>query len=116
MNSKNFGLFAAKHYRNPHCLDPKEFREDLLKFKYVKKLLTRYRECGDLQLRLILNHLIVIYNIFDIHAANQMIFFRVNEDLWPALKTFLLFLNHLPENHLPEVSVDLFIVKQLKAI
>ena len=116
LNAKNFDLFAAKHYNNPHCLDPDEFTEDLLKFKYVKKLLTRYRDSQDLQERLILNHLIVIYNIFDIAAANKMMFFRVNENLWPALKTFLLFLNHLPENYLPDVPIDLFVVKKLKSL
>ena len=70
LTNKNFELFAAHHYNNPECMDVDEFKEDLSRFKYLKRLLRRYEVDHDPQYRLILNHLIVIYNVFGIEAAN----------------------------------------------
>ena len=114
LNNANFELYAAKYYRNLQCLSPDEFYEDLAKFKYVVRLLRRYRESGVIQERLLLNHIITIYNVFEIHAANKMIFYRVDGDLWPALKTFLVYLNYLPENVHTNINIDLSIATKLK--
>ena len=77
LTRKNFELFAAKYYDNPECMDVEEFKDDLSRFKYIKRLLRRYADHKDLQERLILNHLIVIYNVFGIEAANKMIWFKI---------------------------------------
>jgi hypothetical protein len=114
LNNDNFELYAAKHYRNSACLDVQEFYDDIARFKYVVRLLRKYRDSGKLQERLILNHIITIYNVFEIAAANRMIFYRVDVSLWPALKTFLLYLNYLPENVYQNINIDLNIAKKLK--
>jgi hypothetical protein len=114
LNNANFELYAAKHYKNHQCLSVEEFHDDLAKFKYVVRLLRRYRDTGRIQERLVLNHIITIYNVFDISAANRMIFYRVDINLWPALKTFLLYLNYLPENTYTNINIDLSIAAKLK--
>jgi hypothetical protein len=116
LDNENFELFAAKYYDNPTCLSTEEFYEDLAKFKYVVRLFRRYRENGKIQERLLLNHIIIIYNVFQIQAATRMLFYRVDKDLWYALKTFLIFLNYLPNNSYQDINVDLNIAKKLKEI
>lgn len=117
LDNDNFELYAAKHYRNLSCISIEEFYEDVARFKYVLRLLRRYRQSGIIQERLILNHIIVIYNVFEIFAANKMMFFRIDEDLWPSLKSFLIYLNYLPENNkYHDVTVDLHIAKKLQTI
>jgi hypothetical protein len=116
ITSTNFILFAAKHYRNPRCLDIKEFHSDLSHIKYVKRLLKKYIKTGVVQERLVLNHLIVFYNMFEIEAAHQMLFYRLDEELWPAAKTYLLFLNLMPEGKYPSVPTDLKIFSALKKL
>jgi ribosome-interacting GTPase 1 len=116
LTEENFELFAAKHYNNPQCVDVAEFQEDLARYKYVKRLLRKYQQTGEIQERLVLNHLIVIYNMFGISAANRMSFYRIEEELWPALKTFLVYLNYLPENEKVEIPLDQNIVKVLRSI
>jgi hypothetical protein len=116
ITERNFLLYAAKHYCNPRCLDVDEFKEDVAHFKYVKRLLRKYRQTGEIQERLLLNHLITIYNVFDISASNEMIFFKVDKDLWPTLKTFLIFLNYLPEEMHVEVPLDINMVNSLRKL
>jgi hypothetical protein len=114
LNNANFELYAAKHYRNLQCLSTEEFYDDVAKFKYVVRLLRRYRDTGKIQERLILNHIISIYNVFEIAAANRMMFHRVDVNLWPVLKTFLIYLNYLPENLHKNINIDLSIATKLK--
>lgn len=90
-------LYAARHYTNEQCHDIDEFQEDVSRYRYIKKLLCRYYTKGQLRERLILNHLIVTFNVFVPHANIDMLFYRIDEKYWPALKTFLLFLNFLPD-------------------
>lgn len=116
LTQKNFELYAIRHYKNNKCLDLNEFYEDLARFKYVLRLLRRYKDSGELNIRLILNHLIVIYNIFDISAANRMMFFKIDPDLYIVLKPFLIYLSFLPEDELVNVPVDMKIAKQLQQI
>ena len=114
LNNATFDLYAAKHYTNRQCLSAQDFYDDVAKFKYVVRLLRRYRDTGKIQERLLLNHIITIYNVFEIAAANRMIFHRVDIDLWPALKTFLVYLNYLPENLHKNINIDLNIATKLK--
>lgn len=115
LNEDNFVLFASRNYNNHQCTEIEEFYEDLQRFKYLKRLFSRYTQ-GDLQERLILNHLIVIYNVFGIKAANKMAFYKVEEKHWPALKTFLIYLNYLPEDKHVDVPLDEVIVEKLRTL
>tara|TARA_Y100000033_G_C2694641_1_gene85455 strand:+ start:213 stop:581 length:369 start_codon:yes stop_codon:yes gene_type:complete len=116
LNNANFELYAAKYYNNPQCLSADEFYDDIARFKYVVRLLRRYRDTGKIQERLVLNHLISIYNVFKIPAANRMMFHKVDIDLWPALKTFLVYLNYLPLDLHKNINIDLRIAKKLKEL
>lgn len=114
LNDENFVLFASKHYNNPQCTSIEEFYEDLFRFKHLKKLFKRYYIHDDLRERLILNHLIVIYNVFGIKAANKMIFFKFEKEYWSSLKTFLVFLNYLEESEKVEIPLDTNIIRVLR--
>lgn len=116
LNDDNFYVFAAKNYDNPQCQDVEEFYEDLQRFKYLKRLLKRYKQNDDLQERLIVNHLVVLYNLFGIKAANKMMFYKMEVDYWSAIKTFLVFLNYLPEEEYVEVPLDPVIVDKLRKL
>jgi len=96
IDETNFVLHAAASYQNDQCYDLLEFQEDLNRFKYLKRLFSRYRETGELKERLILNHLIIIYNVFDAPIATRLLFFRLDE-YKQYLKTFLSFLEYMPE-------------------
>jgi len=96
IDETNFLLFAAKHYDNPSCFDTTEFYEDLNRLKYLKRLFSRYDETGELKERLILNHIIVLYNLFGVPAATKMLFFKL-KDYYHLLKPFLVFLNYCPD-------------------
>jgi hypothetical protein len=93
------------HYDNPQCHSIEEFEEDLKKFLYLKKLFSRYRKDGDLRERLILNHIIVLYNVFG-DAATDMLFYKIDEDCWSSLVTFLVYLERMPET-IPKHSIKL---------
>lgn len=97
LNNENFLMYAIKNYDNSSCSGIREFHDDLKRIRYVKRLLGRYQASGDIKERLIINHLVVLYNVFGVEAANNMLFFKVQERLWPELKTFLVFLNFMPE-------------------
>ena len=96
LNEENFLLFAIKNYENPQAVTKEDFDKDLNHFKYIKRLLKRYRNTGELKSHLILNHFIVLYNIFG-EATTPMLFFKIEKELWPVMKTFVLFLDKLPE-------------------
>jgi hypothetical protein len=96
LNEANALIYAAKHYDNPHFFDTVEFYEDLSRFKYLKKLFGRYEETGDLNERLVLNHLIVVYNVFGVEAATKLLFLKM-DNYGSYLKPFLLLLNFLPD-------------------
>ena len=116
LNRKNFELYAAQNYNNPECIDIEEFKEDLARFKYLKRLLRRYEVSDELQERLILNHLIVLYNVFGIEAANKMIWYKIEPEHWTYIKPFLIFLNYLPEDEQVGVPLDPYIVEVLRKI
>jgi hypothetical protein len=117
LTEKNFHLFAARSYINPRVLDVTEFEEDLVRFKYLRRLFNRYKEDQEsLQERLILNHLTIIHNVFEMEAANEMCFHKIDVSQWSTLKTFMIYLNLIPLNYLPNISIDPFAVKRLQAI
>ena len=97
LNEKNYVHFAMKYYVNIQCTSVDEFNEDLNKIKYVKRLFNRFLETGELRINLIMNHLIVIYNVFETEAATRMLFFRVEKKFHSILKPFLLFMEKLPD-------------------
>ena len=94
LGESTFLLYAAKHYDNPHCSDIVEFEEDLKRFQYLRKLFSRYKQTGDLKERLILNHLIILYNCFGVDATN-MLFMKLDE-YHEYLKPFVEYLNFMP--------------------
>lgn len=96
LTDETFILFAIKNYDNPACRGLDEFQDDLKRFSYIKRLLKKYSITGEIKERLILNHLIVIYNLFGTEAATKMLFHKIEKEHWPQLKTFLVFLNLMP--------------------
>ena len=109
LNESNFLLYAMHHYDNTQCYSLAEFDEDLKKILYLKKLLSRYKNNGELRERLILNHIIVLYNIFG-DAATRMLFYKVEESCWDVLVTFLVYLDRMPET-IPEYGIILSEIK-----
>ena len=96
LDDSNFILYAAAHYDNPQCYDTDEFYDDLKRFKYLKRLFNRYRETGELKERLILNHLIVTYNVFGPTPATRLLFFKL-DGYYDLLKPFLMLMNQMPD-------------------
>jgi hypothetical protein len=96
LDDSNFLLYAAKHYENPHCYDTVEFYEDLNRFKYIKRLMNKYEESGEIKDRLIINHLTVIYNVFGVEAGTRLLFLKLSE-YTHILKPFLVLMGTLPE-------------------
>ena len=96
LDESNFVLYAAKYYDNPHCIDTVEFFDDLNRFKYLKRLFNKYAESGELRERLILNHLVIIYNVFGPVAGTRMLFLKL-QGYEEHLKPFLVYLSYLPE-------------------
>lgn len=118
LNDENFLIFAIKNYENPQAVTKEDFDKDLNHFKYIKRLLKKYNNTGELKVHLILNHLIILYNIFG-EAATPMLFYKIEKELWSPTKTFILFLNKLPEFprcYIHDVKVDLYCWSQLQRI
>jgi len=118
LNEDNFLLFAIKYHENPQAVTKKDFEKDLNHFKYIKRLLKRYRNTGELKTHLLVNHFIILYNIFG-EAATPMLFFKIDSDLWPAMKSFIIFLNKFPEypkTFIHDIQVDLNCMKYLYKI
>ena len=116
LNEGNFKLFAIKNYENPQAVTEADFEKDLNHFKYIKRLLKRYKNSGELKSHLIINHFIVLYNIFG-DAATPMLFHKIEKDLWPVMKTFVVFLNKLPDYphcFIHDIEVDAFASQELQ--
>ena len=112
----NIMMFAMKHYDNPSCVDDKEFLDDMKRFKYLKRLFRKYDTSKVLKIRLILNHIIVLANVFGVDASSTLLFFKIDRKHWPILKTFLVYLNYMPENDLKDIATDLKVLKELREI
>jgi hypothetical protein len=118
LNEDNYLLFAIKFYDNPQAVTKDDFEDDLKRIKYVKRLLKRYKNTGVLKIHLILNHLTVLFNVFD-DAAVPLLFYNLEKELWPYIKSFLVFLNRLPEYPKTEINIieeDIECLKQLQSI
>jgi hypothetical protein len=113
LDHENRLFFAIQNYNNPLSVTYSDFEEDLKRFKYLKRLLRRYETTGELKAHLILNHIIVLYNVFD-DAATPLLFYKVEATYWSIIKAFMLFLNRLP----PKLNedVDEECLKQLNLI
>ena len=96
LTEENFVMYAMKHYDNPACRGMAEFEDDLKKFRYLKRLFRKYTAGKGLKERLIVNHIVVLYNLFGPEAATKMLFFKVEEKYWSQLKTFLVYLSIMP--------------------
>lgn len=121
LNKDNFILYCMKHYDNPQCTSVKEFEEDLNRILYLQKLLTRYINNDELRERLILNHLIVLFNLFN-DAAINILFYKLDKEYWNILITFLIYLNRMPDT-VPQYNIitsdyvlDDFIISILRKI
>jgi len=115
LNESNYILFAIKHYENPHCVTREDFDEDVKRFKYLKRLLKRYLRGGPLRIPLILNHLIILYNVFG-EAATPLLFFKFEREYWCLLKTLLLYLNKYPIGMMPDLDIDADLQEELDKI
>ena len=97
LTEDTFIMYAMKYYDNPSCKGMAEFLDDIKRFKYIKRLLGKYTSGKELKERLIINHMIVLNNLFGVEATTKMLFFKIDKKFWPQLKTFLVFLNYMPE-------------------
>ena len=118
LTEDNFLLFAIKNYENPAAVTKQDFDKDLNHFKYIKRLLKRYKNTGQLKTHLLLNHFIILYNIFG-EATTPMLFFKIEKELWSSMKTFVMFLNKLPEypkSAIHDVQPDMYCLEELYKI
>ena len=116
LTEKNLLLYATKHYSNPTFSDIEDFHEDLKRFKYIKRLLNRYIESDKLSERLILNHLIVIFNMFGIEASLNILELKLEEKHWPVIKPFLIFLNYIKNEQYTGITMDPTVIEALRKI
>ena len=118
LNESNYLLFAIKFYDNPQSVTREDFESDLKRIRYVKRLLKRYKNNGELKVQLILNHLIILFNVFN-EATVPLLFYNLDEELWPAIKSFLIFLNRVseyPKTKVNEIEADEYCLQQLKEL
>ena len=118
LNEDNFQFFAVKNYENPQAITREDFEKDLNHFRYIKRLLKRYKSSGELKVHLLINHFIILYNIFG-DAATPMLFYKIEEDLWSIVKTFVVFLNRLPDyphTYIHDIEMDDECLKELERI
>jgi hypothetical protein len=125
LDEDNFLIFAIKHYDNPECNGMSDFEEDINICVYVKRLLRKYKKTGELKERLVLNHIITLYNLFGSFAATKILLYKIEPDLHHVLKTFLSYLNYIPtenkavypeQKYLVSLNLDEVILKKLKEL
>ena len=118
LNEENFLLFAIKNYENPQAVTKEDFDKDLNHFKYIKRLFRRYKNTGVLKTHLLINHFVILYNIFG-EATTPMLFFKIDNDLWSYMKTFVVFMNKLPEypkSYIHDIPIDPYCAQELEKI
>ena len=118
LNEDNFLLVAIKNYENPHAITKEDFDKDLNHFKYIKRLLKKYKSSGELKAHLLINHFIILYNIFG-EATTPMLFFKIEKDLWSMVKTFIIFLERLPDSprcYIHDIEIDDDCLSELERI
>jgi hypothetical protein len=124
LTDDNFTMYAIKSYNSPNCI-MSEFEDDMKRLKYIKRLIKRYRATGELKERLILNHIIVLSNVFGTEASVRMLFYKFDPEDYSILKTFLIFLNYMPKVVVgisskniisADIGIDVFVGKRLSQI
>jgi hypothetical protein len=116
LTEENLFLYAAKHYYKPQFSDIEEFYEDLKRFKYIKRLVNRYLDHDELGERLILNHLIVIFNSFGVEATLNMLDLKLDDKHWPVIKPFLVFLRYIKNDQYTGIIMDKKVIERLREI
>jgi len=116
LTPENINMFAMKHYDNPACVDEQEFLDDMKRFKYLKRLFRKYETSKDLKARLIINHIIILTNVFGVDAATTLLFFKIEKNHWTILKTFLVYLHFMPETDLIHIPADRKVLVELGKI
>ena len=116
ITSENVTMFAIRNYDNPHCEGEKEFYDDMKRFKYIKRLLRKHKDTGVLKERLLLNHIIVLNNLFGPEACVTLLLFKIQGEYWETLKSFLLFLNMIREDELNNVRENKFVLEILRKL
>ena len=116
LTPENINMFAIKHYDNPLCVDEKEFLDDMKRFKYLKRLFRKYDTSKEFKSRLIINHVIVLANVFGVDAATTLLFFKIDKQHWYLLKTILIFLDYMPEGEMLDIEIDQNVMEELKRI
>ena len=109
-------MFAIKHYDNPQCEGEKEFHDDMKRFKYIKRLLRKYKETGIFKERLLLNHIIILNNLFGPEACVTLLLFKIQREYWETLKSFLLYLNMIREDELNFINENINVLKILRKL
>jgi|TARA_B110000977_G_C10916655_1_gene431396 hypothetical protein len=112
----NVNMFAIRHYDNPHCESEAEFHDDMKRFKYIKRLLRKYHESGILKERLLLNHIIVLNNLFGPDACVTLLLFKIQSEYWRTLKTFLIYLSLIRAGEMPSVELDEKVLDALRKL
>lgn len=118
LNEDNYLLFAIKHYENPQSVTKDDFYEDLKRIKWIKRLLKRYTTEGELKVHLLINHFIILYNVFG-DAATPLLFFKLDKEYWSVLKTFIIYLQRFPEyplTKLHDIPIDENCLEKLNSI
>jgi len=116
LTKQNVLMFAIKAYDNPQALGTKEFYDDMKRFKYLKRLFKKYSLSGEFKDRLILNHLIILCNVFGVEAANALLFFKIDKQHWSILKSCLVYLNHLDDSDVPQIKKNEKVYTHLKEL
>lgn len=116
INDSNFQLYAAQNYYNPVCIDIEEFEEDLKRFKYIKRLITRYTETRVLSTNLILNHLIIIFNVFGHDAGLRLLEYKLEDKQFAFIKPFLIYLKVIGNDKYTGIAMDKNIVEALRNV
>ena len=118
LTDENFLLYAISHYNNPQCKGADEFNEDILRLVYIKRLVKKYLNGGELRERLIMNHIITLYNVFGIEAATRILLYKMEKDLMPVIKSFLVYLQYIKSDNRQfiNIPIDNFIVQKLRNV
>ena len=116
INSSNVVMYAIRHYNIPQCEGEKEFEDDMKRFKYIKRLLRKYHDTGILKERLLLNHLIVLHNVFGTTACVTLLLYKIQKEYWSVLKSFLIFLNSITEEELSNIEDNQDVLDILRKI
>lgn len=125
ITENNIELFCMHKYNNPQCISTEDYSDDMKRFKYLKRHLNHYLASGELKERLILNHLIMIYNLFDNESGTRILFYKIEDNSWAVLKPFLIYLKRMPkivrgvkgtDIRDGDIQLDQHVVKQLRCL